>query len=76
MSEDILADWKTNKFIVAPAELSDCGHVLIVLTDIKYWAKHADELAIWCEENYMETKGMTVTMDSPDKLMLFLLRWT
>jgi len=76
MTSDILADWKKNKFIVAPSSLTDHPYSMILLTDIKYWAEHADDLKVWCDDNQIGTKGMTVTTDTEEKLLLFLLKWS
>jgi hypothetical protein len=74
--QDILADWKTNRFIVVGEELLDRDERLIVLTDLKYWSEHVDELVEWCKHNNMDTEGMTVVCGSDAEVTAFLLRWT
>lgn len=77
MSEDILADWKRNRFIVADSSLTDTEKHLIILTDIKYWAEHVDELVEWCEKNRgVTTSGMTVEIDNDKTLTHFILKWS
>jgi hypothetical protein len=73
--QDILADWKTNRFIVVGEELLDRDERLIVLTDLKYWSEHVDELADWCNHNNMSTEGMTVVCGSDAEITAFMLRW-
>ena len=77
--EDIFSDWKTQKFIVVEVDIATDYHVahLVVLTDIHFWADHADELVAWCAEHPgVCQKGMTVSFDSRDLLLLFTLRWS
>ena len=77
MGEDILADWKKNKFILAPKDLTETQNHLIILTDIKYWAEHADALAEWCERTQgVYTQGMTVEISDDKTLTHFILKWS
>lgn len=77
MSDDILADWKGNRFIVADSHLTETDKHLIVLTDIKYWAEHADELKEWCERTTgAYPQGMTVEISDDKTLTHFILRWS
>jgi hypothetical protein len=77
MSGDILEDWKRNKFILASHDLTETDNHLIILTDIKYWAEHADELNEWCNRNKGATpQGMTVEISDDKTLTHFILRWT
>ena len=76
MSNDVFAEWKQNRFIIAPRELVDDGVHLIVLTDYRYWAQHTDELAAWCQERDSVTQGMTVVIKDEATLTEFVLRWS
>ena len=77
MSEDILEDWKRNRFILASKDLTETSNHLIVLTDIKYWAEHADDLVEWCEKNpKAQPQGMTVEIKDDKTLTHFILRWS
>jgi hypothetical protein len=77
MGEDILADWKKNRFVVADSSLIETNKHLIVLTDIKYWAEHADELAEWCKKNKgVVPAGMTVEIEDAKTLTYFILKWS
>lgn len=77
MGEDILADWKKNKFILAPKDLTETDKHLIILTDIKYWAEHAVELKEWCEKTQgARTQGMTVEIFDDKTLTHFILEWS
>lgn len=77
MSEDILADWKRNRFIVADPLLTPTDKHLLILTDIKYWAEHADELKEWCKHTpNVRTQGMTVEISDDKTLTHFILRWS
>lgn len=75
MSEDILANWKTKKFILADSSLIDEEGFIIILTDVKYWAENIDELILWCKSNGGTVRGMSVSFDSEKQLLLFTLRW-
>jgi hypothetical protein len=77
MGEDILEDWKRNRFILAARDLTETDNHLIILTDIKYWAEHADELKEWCARNQnARPQGMTVEISDDKTLTHFILRWT
>ena len=75
---DIMQSWKENRFVIVPSYLDvDNTHkTLVILTDIGYWVKYADDLLIWCAENNCETKGMTVTLPNEESITLFTLRWS
>lgn len=72
---DIFADWKTNRFVVAPAEYYDNSRRVVVLTDIPFWTEHADQLTAWCRLYGCVQQGMTVEIASNSELTLFHLRW-
>jgi hypothetical protein len=77
MTEDLFADWKRNKFIVADYALTSDAKHLIVLTDIQFWANHTDELDDWCKKNLRaRVQGMTVEIDDDRTLTHFIMRWT
>lgn len=77
MSDDVLADWKRNRFIVADPFLVETTKHVIILTDINYWAEHADDLVEWCNlHEGVKTQGMTVEIDNDKTLTLFILRWS
>ena len=76
MSEDVLADWKKNKFILADKDLTDTDKHVIVLTDVSYWVDHVEALVDWCMANKARTQGMTVEIDDDKTLTHFILRWS
>jgi hypothetical protein len=77
MGEDILGDWKKNRYILIPSDLSESDHHLIILTDASYWAEHVHELVEWCDNTEgVRTQGMTVEIDNDKTLTLFMLRWS
>jgi hypothetical protein len=77
LSEDILEDWKRNRFILASRDLTETDNHLIILTDIKYWAEHADELKEWCDRTqHVSPQGMTVEITDDKTLTHFILRWS
>ena len=76
MSDDVFAEWKQNRFIIAPRELVDDGVYLIVLTDYRYWSLHTDELSAWCQARDSVTQGMTVVIKDEATLTEFVLRWS
>jgi hypothetical protein len=76
ISNDIFADWRGRRFVVAGRELHDnVGH-LIMLTDYAYWADHVQQLDEWCQHNGGEMQGMTVNLPTEQALTAFLLRWS
>jgi hypothetical protein len=82
--EDIFADWKTSRFIIADdfakeyLNAQDVEVTLIVLTDIKFWGQEhvADQLVQWCIDHNCRTQGATVEIDCAQSLTAFMLRWT
>lgn len=76
MNRDILAHWKTNRFVLADFELLGSPDLLVVLTDIKFWTKHADELLDWCDLYGARLAGMTVEFNTKEQLTMFYLRWS
>jgi len=81
VGEDVFADWKTQRFIIAGGYAEKYldqypnGH-LIVLTDFKFWTEHAEELVAWCKQHACQVEGMTVTVPDDKKLTLFALKWS
>lgn len=72
-----MADWKTQRFVIAPNYLLDnLEENLIILTDYQYWSEHIDKLVTWCKENNCATQGMTVVPGSNQALTAFCLRWS
>jgi hypothetical protein len=77
LGEDIFEHWKQNRFILVSKDLTETDNHLIVLTDIKYWAEHADALVEWCSRNTKaRTQGMTVEILDDKTLTHFILRWS
>jgi len=75
---DIMQTWKENRFIVADVAdpALELGEITVVLTDIKFWSDHVDDLLVWCHDTPgVKTQGMTVTCDDEHALTLFILRW-
>ena len=75
---DIFQSWKMNRFIVAPKELvlDTNSAYTVILTDIAFWAEHADELKEWCWDRDAVNLGMTVDLGSERTLMEFVLKWS
>ena len=73
--KDILADWKTQKFIVADRTEHGYDSIIIILCDIWYWTEHIDDLIVWCQKHNAITAGMTVELRTQEQLTMFLLRW-
>jgi hypothetical protein len=75
--EDIFAEWKLRKFIIAESYMfDDPNSTTVILTDISFWAQNIDELIKWCSTNGGTLSGMTVKFQSEAVLTLFLLRWS
>ena len=76
ISDDVFADWRGRRFVVADRELHDNAGHLIVLTDYVYWADHVQQLDEWCQHNDANMKGMTVNLPTEQALTAFVLRWS
>lgn len=76
--DDIFADWKTGRFIVADSALTEdiTNKIVVVMTDFKFWAACADECLDWCKQYNCEIRGMTIEIPDQDTLLLFRLKWT
>ena len=75
MSEDVFAEWKNNRFVVATNVYVECNNILLVLTDMEFWTIHYKELEEWCQVHQGQTAGMTVELPDQATLTLFALRW-
>lgn len=78
-NKDIMYDMKQGNFFVVPVELTDdlsSGTITVILTDISYWCINFDKLSDWCKRNSVEIKGMTLTLDRPEKLTEFILKFS
>jgi len=88
---DIFAEWKKRRFVVvnedfinerrSPTEdflfgTTDAIKHLVVMTDIKFWNEHADELEQWAIDNGCKSMGMTVEINSDQTLTAFMLKWS
>lgn len=49
--------------------------LFFILSNIKFWAEHEQELAEWCKNNNCVHEGMTVEALDEQAFMMFLLRW-
>lgn len=75
VTEDIFAEWKRNRFILANSVLNDREGLLVILTDFVFWASHIEELMEWCRIYGGEINGSTVYFSDQDQYLLFCLRW-
>jgi hypothetical protein len=76
--DDILADWKKQRFIVTEyAVAKDNTAPTVILTDIAFWSDHVKKLDAWCERNPGAKRiGMVMEFDTAELLTLFFLRWS
>lgn len=74
--EDILADWKKNRFIIAPSAIMHEDVHIVVLTDFAFWNSKSDELITWCDQYNCTMQGMTVNIPTDDLLTVFCLQWS
>jgi hypothetical protein len=76
--DDILADWKTQRFIVVDYNIAKNEQsLMVVLTDIAFWSDHVEQVDQWCVDNPGARRtGMTVEFDTSELLTLFVLRWS
>lgn len=75
MNHDILAEWKSNRFVIADGIFTDQPGILIILCDISFWTQHYADLTQWCQDHEVQRAGMTVTLSDPEQLTAFCLRW-
>jgi len=74
---DIMAEYKRNRFVVAPNYLLDStDQHLIILSDFQYWNEHYDELVNWCKLHGGVIAGMGLTLPDAHSVTLFSLRWS
>ena len=73
---DILAEWKKNRFITVGYDLLDGPEILVILTDIGYWASHEQDLQTWCDQHGATITGMSVAFPDEQTLTAFALRWS
>lgn len=74
VGEDILKNWKTNRFVVVESIKSEYAHC-VVMTDILFWGHHYDELKDWLGTVNGEVTGMTIDLPNDSALTAFCLRW-
>jgi hypothetical protein len=73
---DIFAHWKKNKFVTVGYDLLDGPEILVILTDVTFWASHEQELQTWCDYTGSTMTGMTVAFPNEQTLTAFCLRWS
>lgn len=75
---DIFASWKQQRFVVIDPEFAINGsHYTVILSDISYWADHAESLDKWVQDTHgIRVKGCVVEIDSAANMILFQLRWS
>lgn len=77
MADDIMAEFKNRRFIVAPNHLLDNpGEHVVILSDFEYWNDHYDELQDWVKQNNGFIQGMGLTLPDAPTLTAFCLRWS
>ena len=85
MTQDIFADWKKSRFIIADDFVAkeylneqQIEGTIIVLTDFRFWGQEhvADQLVQWCIDHGCRTQGATVEINSAQSLTAFMLRWS
>lgn len=76
ISEDIFAEWKQRRFVLADKSLHEDEGQLIILTDFQFWAEHIEQLLEWCRENGGEVNGSTVLFRNDEEVTAFVLRWS
>jgi hypothetical protein len=76
MNDDVMAEFKNRRFVVASAYVLDRTEHVVILSDIGYWSEHYEELMAWCNQHNSEVQGMGVTLPDSHTLTLFALRWS
>lgn len=79
--EDILSNFKNRRFLVvenfqSDDDLFNRSDLFVVLCDIEFWAREADNLIEWCIVNNLKQRGMTVEFQNNEQLTMFILRWS
>lgn len=75
--DDIFAEWKTSRFVVADRELFPYEKThIIIMSDILFFSYHLDSIVEWCEQHSCKIYGVTIEVPSDETLMLFMLRWS
>ena len=74
--DDVLAEWRSRRFVLLSPDLLDNGHTAtVLLSDFPFWANAVDELLAWCEVRNATVRGMTVEFGDDLTLTEFILRW-
>ena len=77
MDNDIMAEFKTRRFVVSPADLLEKpGEHVVILSDFRYWNDHYKELHAWVAEHGGIIQGMGLTLPDAQTLTAFCLRWS
>ena len=76
MSQDVFAEWKTQRFISPDPDLVDSSAWLVILTDLEFWTNNLDQLYEWCNTNGATVSGMAVEFKTKQDLTLFTLKWS
>lgn len=77
MANDVMAEFKNRRFVVAPADLlENPGEHVVILSDFEYWNDHYDELQDWVKQNNGYIQGMGLTLPDAPTLTAFCLRWS
>lgn len=77
MANDVMAEFKNCRFVVAPADLlENPGEHVVILSDFEYWNDHYDELQDWVKQNNGFIQGMGLTLPDAPTLTAFCLRWS
>lgn len=73
---EVMEDWKNQRFVRVVADEFNvrCLH-LVIMTEIAFWADHADEVVAWCQEHNCNIQGMTIEIPDDETYTLFCLRW-
>lgn len=77
MANDVMAEFKNRRFVVAPADLlENPGEHVVILSDFEYWNDHYNELQDWVKQNNGFIQGMGLTLPDAPTLTAFCLRWS
>ena len=77
MANDIMAEFKNSRFVVAPADLlENPGEHVVILSDYNFWNDHYDELKAWVEQHGGDIQGMGPILPDAQTLTDFCLRWS
>jgi len=64
---------KDHRFLVA--DYYD-EHIVVMMTDFRYWTEHTKDLLDWCDRHGCTIEGLTINIPDRETLDWFVLTWS